>query len=68
MKIIVEALINFTLEKFDEITIENRKNSEKHGQLYVGDTFICDENMARYLLGDNPPKKKVVKVVEIIPK
>lgn len=67
VRIIVEAIVNFSLEKFDEITIETRKNGGKDGQLCVGDTFICNESMARYLLGDNPKGVKAVKVVEIRP-
>lgn len=65
--IILEAIVNFSLEKFDEITIEKRANCDEKGYLYVGDTFYCNEKMARYLLGDNPKNVKVAKVVEIIP-
>lgn len=65
--IIVEALETFWLQDFDKIIIENRKCLDTKGQIYKGDTFIVDEDMVDYLSGNNKLKKKVIKIVEIIP-
>ena len=65
--IIVEAIEMFTLQEFDKIKIEKRKCLDNYGQIYKGDTFICDEEMLNYLSGNNKLGKKVVKIVEIIP-
>ena len=65
-----EVIENFTLKDFDKIekslirgTVKNEK-----GHLYLKDTFECDEEMAKYLTGENAKKKVVVKVLEVIPK
>ena len=57
----------FTLEEYGKLKNIKRKTVEKYGKLYVGDTFECDEKMARYLLGENDKNKCVVKVIEIKP-
>lgn len=44
-----------------------RKSRAKEGYLYVGDTFICNEPMMKYLTGSNDKKLVVVKVIEVIP-
>jgi len=62
-----EVIEEFTLEKFDELKNIVRKSKDEKGRLFVGDTFECDENMAKYLTGDNPLNKVVVKVIEVIP-
>ncbi len=71
MKVIkVEALAQFTLERFDEIRnlVRNQKDINHNDKtLYYGDTFECDKEMADYLTGNNPLKKTVVKVIEVIP-
>lgn len=63
-----EVIKDFTLEKFDELKNVKRRNTNKnkHKELYIGDTFECDEKMTKYLLGDNQKNKKVVKVIEVI--
>ena len=62
-----KVIEEFTLEKFDELKNIVRKSKEEKGRLFVGDIFECNEDMAKYLTGDNPINKVVVKVIEIIP-
>lgn len=59
----------FTLGKFNELRNIERKDPDKkeEGWLYYGDTFECDEDMQKYLLGDNKYKKAFVRVIEVIP-
>ena len=63
-----EVIEKFCLKDFDKLKNIKRKGAEVKGTLFVGDTFDCDEEMAKYLTGNNALKKVVVKVVEIIPK
>lgn len=65
----VEVIEKFTLKKFNELKNVKRGvgNPDNKGTLSVKDTFECDEKMAQYLLGDNPLKKQVVKLLEIQP-
>ena len=67
MKIRVEAITQFTLAKFDEINNLVRRNAEKQGMLFVGDTFECSKDMAEYLSGKNEKNNVVVKIIEVIP-
>ena len=62
-----EVTREFTLGKFDELKNIKRKNVDTHGRLYLGDTFECDEDMAKYLTGGNSKDKVVVKILEVIP-
>lgn len=62
--IVCEVTTRFTLGAFDKIKIIKRRSIDTYGSLYVGDTFECDEEMARYLLGQTDDKQ-VVKVIEI---
>lgn len=60
----------FTLKAFDELQNIKRydeKNRNNDGELYVGDTFDCTEEMCNYLSGDNKFKKTFVQVVDILP-
>lgn len=68
MKIKCEAIIEFTLSKFNEITNIIRKNASKEGMLYKGDIFECTKEMAKYLTGENDKKRVVVRIIEVIPK
>lgn len=61
----VEVIENFTLKKYNELKNVVRKSVGKEGELKVGDTFECDEQMAKYLTGDNQLQKVVVKIIEI---
>lgn len=64
----VEVTEEFTLKDFYKIKDSLvRKTRAKDGWLYVGDTFECDEDMMKYLTGDNALNKVVVKVIEVIP-
>lgn len=65
----VEALKDFRLKRFDELVDLERKNPMKNenGKLFEGDTFYCTKEMADYLMGDNPIKTIVVKLLEVIP-
>lgn len=63
----VEAIEQFTLEKFDKLSNVVRKNVDTKGKLYVGDVFECDDEMVKYLTGGNYKKKVVVKVLEVLP-
>ena len=63
----VEVIEEFTLEKFNELKNIVRKDKEEIGRLFIGDTFECDEEMAKYLTGNNDLNKVVVKVIEVIP-
>ena len=65
-----EVIEKITFGKFNEIKeslIRKDNNFNEEGYLYVGDTFICDEDIAKYLAGDNPKNMVAVKVVEVIP-
>ena len=63
-----EVIKEFTLEKFNELKNIKRKSIQKDGKLYVGDTFECDETMARYLTGENEKCSVVVKIIEVAKK
>lgn len=62
-----EVIEEFTLSRFDDLKNIQRKNKKENGRLYVGDTFECEEAMAKYLTGENPKGKVVVKVIEVTP-
>ena len=55
-------------KEFSKLKNIVRKNANTEGELYVGDTFECDEKMAEYLTGENALKKVVVKIIEVQPK
>lgn len=65
----VEVIEEFTLGQFKLLkNIErNNPNKKEEGRLYVRDKFECDENMAKYLTGDNKYNTPYVKIIEIIP-
>ena len=62
-----EVIEGFTLKKFKELKNIVRAGKEKEGELFPRDIFECDEEMAKYLTGENPLNKKVVNVIEVIP-
>lgn len=64
----VQVLEDFTFSRYNEIkdTLES-KTTKKEGKLFTGDIFECKDDIADYLLGENPIKRAVVKVIEIIP-
>lgn len=64
----VEVIEDFLYKEFAKLKdLERASAKNKAGYLYKGDTFTCDKEMADYLLGDNPIKKAVVKVIEVKP-
>lgn len=65
----LQALENFTLERFDELQNIERKNPNKNekGKLYENDEFECNKELADYLLGNNAIHRAVVKVIEVEP-
>jgi hypothetical protein len=60
-----EVIENFTLEDYNKLKNVKKVSNKKDNEFSVGDTFECDEEMAKYLLGDNVLKKTVVKVIEV---
>lgn len=62
-----EVIENFSLKDFNKLKNIKRKSADVNGSLYEGDTFECDEKMAKYLTGDNALEKVVVKVIEVEP-
>ena len=52
-----EVIEKFTLKDFDLLENVQRKNGGTKGALYPGDTFECDEEMAKYLTGEKCIKK-----------
>lgn len=65
----VEVVEDFTLGKFNELRNIKRANTDEAGKLFVGDTFECDEDMAKYLSNEtkNPANRSFIKVIEVIP-
>ena len=62
-----EVIENFSLKDFDKLKNIERAGTGVYGKLKVHDKFDCDEEMAKYLTGENDLKKVVVKVIEIKP-
>lgn len=64
----VEALINFTLSKFNEIKnlVRANKEMDEPGRILKGDTFECDTNLCKYLTGENPKNVVAVRILEVI--
>lgn len=64
----VEVIEKFTLKEFGKLkNITRGTANDKYGELYITDTFECDEEMAKYLTGNNALNKVVVKVIEVEP-
>lgn len=62
-----EVIENFRLGDFKKLKNVVRKGKSLEGYLYKGDTFECDEEMAKYLTGHNKLNKSFVKIIELIP-
>ena len=65
--ITVEATETFSYKDYDKVEILV-KQAGKPNEFKAGDRFKCDEEIARYLGGENPIKRAVVKVIEVEPK
>ena len=65
----VKVTESFTLGKFNELKEIVRANPQnaKDGELYKNDIFVCEKEMAEYLLGKNAHKRAFVEVIEVIP-
>ena len=63
----VEVIENFTLQRFDELKNIERATQEVKGKLFAKDRFECSKELTDYLLGNNPLKKAVVKLIEVVP-
>ena len=63
----LEALEEFTLGRFGELSNIKRVKQDEKGRLFEGDTFDCAEDLADYLTGDNHLNRAVAKVIGVIP-
>lgn len=63
----LKATRDFTLAKFNEITIIKRKDRDIKGWVYNEDVFECNEEMAKYLTGNNDNKIVVAEILEVEP-
>jgi len=63
----VEVIEDFDLKDFHKIRNLKRKCVEYPNKLFVGDTFECNEEMCKYLSGENKFKKSFIKVLEVKP-
>lgn len=62
-----KVIKQFKLKEFSKLQNIKRKSIDRKGELFEGDTFECSKKMAKYLLGDNKEKVKVVKILEVKP-
>lgn len=56
----------FTLKDYAKV-YAIKKQSKQEDEFIEGDIIECDNNMAKYLDGDNPLNKSFVKIIEVIP-
>ena len=64
----LEVIKDFTLKDFAKVSnVKRAKGSGTQGYFQLGDTFECDDEMAKYLMGGNAIKEVVAKVIEVIP-
>lgn len=62
-----ETIEKFNIANFKALKNIERAGIEKEGTLFIGDTFECDEEMAKYLTGENVFKRSFVKIIEVEP-
>lgn len=62
----VEALETFLFKDYDKVEIITKKTT-KANEFAKGDRFKCDNDIAKYLCGENPLKRAVVQVIEVEP-
>lgn len=60
---------DFDLGKFDELKELVRANAmnDIKGHLYINDMFLCTQEMAEYLTGNNKYNRTFAEVIEVIP-
>ena len=63
----LQAIEDFSLQRFDEILEIERYNKDEKGMIYKNDIFKCNKDLAEYLSGNNPLNRTVVKILEIEP-
>lgn len=68
----VEVIETFSLGRFAEIQKAIiRKARDEYGKLFVGDTFECAEDLAKYLSNEeghrNPQNRPFVRIIEVMP-
>lgn len=63
-----KVIEDFKMDRFNELKNLKRADKDRIKYLYVGDTFECSEELADYLMGNNPIKKKVIKTLKVVPK
>ena len=63
----VQAIIDFTYKKYDEIQNLNSLDKIEKGKIFKDDIFEVEDKEALYLTGENKDKIVAVKVLEIIP-
>lgn len=63
----LEAVKDFSLQRFDELKNIKRKGKEEKGKIFAEDIFECEKDLAEYLTGNNEKKYVVAKVIEILP-
>jgi hypothetical protein len=64
------AIEDFNIKDFDKLKNIARVEKEEKGKIFKGDTFECDEKMAKYLTNEveNPVKRSLAKVIEKLEK
>lgn len=62
----VEVTDTFTLKDYEKVEIISKKGF-KPDEFTKGDILKCDDEMAKYLDGENALKKSFIKVLEVIP-
>ena len=58
----LQATKLFSLSRFNELKNITRVCNSQEGQLYIGDRFECEYDLAKYLIDNG-----VVKIIEVIP-
>ena len=62
-----EVTRSFTLGKYKELINVVKVITRKENEFDKGDTFECDEEMAKYLTGNNANGDVVVRIIEVVP-
>lgn len=63
----VQAIIDFTYKKYDEIQNLNSLDEIEKGTIFKEDIFEVEDKEALYLTGKNKNNIVAVKVLEVIP-
>ena len=63
----VQAIIDFNYKEYNKINNLQPVNKTQEGKLFAGDIFEVNEDIAKYLTGENKNKITAVKVLEVVP-